>query len=249
MLPEEREGEGALLIMRNGAFRMVLRCGAINFDMKSPAEQAGITYAFGALVNTLDVNGPIEIVAHSKRLDVDAYARQFSARLASERTPPQIRRLIQAHVEHFEQHVKQNNLLQREFYIVLPWKGVAGPITKRFTDDLPLAPLFKRIFANIEKSADPIEPSDFDISTARQQLDLRAEQIEGRLQDMGIWCERLNEEGLRQLLYELYNPRLAERQGAPTGDFENRLIPGFSAERLSPRSRLGEGYENEPPEF
>src|ERR1039458_10131240 len=119
VLPEERPGDGAMLVMKNGSFRMIIHCGAVNFDMKSPPEQAAITYAFGALVNSLAVDNPLQIVAHSKRLDVDAYARQYAGRLSSENTPPQIRRLIRAHTEHFEEHVKQNNLLQREFYVVL----------------------------------------------------------------------------------------------------------------------------------
>jgi hypothetical protein len=146
--------------------------------------------------------------------------------------------------------VKQNNLLQREFDVVLPWKGTSGPITKRFSDDIPLAPLFKRVFANIQKSAERDEPSNLDIATARQQLDLRAEQLGGRLAEMGIWSERLNEDGLHKLLYELYNPRLAERQGAPTGNYEGRLIPGFSAERPpQPRRSIEGNREIEPPQF
>ena len=233
VLPEERSGDGALLVMRNGSFRMLLRCGAVNFDMRSPAEKSGITYAFGAMVNSLDVDGPIQIVAHSKRLDVDAYARQFAPRLASERTPPPIRRLIQAHVQHFEEHVKQHNLLQREFYIVLPWKGITGPTDQKFTDDIPLAPLVKRVLGGIEKRALQHQPTDLEISTARQQLDLRAEQLDGRLSQMGIWCQRLDENDLHKLFYELYNPSLAERQDAPLGDYEGRLMPGFSADRPS----------------
>lgn len=231
VLPEEGPGAGALLVMKSGSFRMLLRCGAVNFDMKSAAEQAALTYAFGSLVNSLEVSVPIEIVAHSKRLDVDAYSRQYNSRLASERTPPQIRRLIRAHVEHFESHVKQHNLLQREFYIALPFKGVKGPRTKSFSDSVPLAPLIKRVFSDIERKAVHFEPTDLDIMTARQQLDLHADQIQGHLDQMGIWSERLDEDDVRKLLYELYNPSLAERQSAPVGDYEGRLIPGFSAER------------------
>lgn len=250
VLPEERADAGAMLIMRDGSFRLIVRVGAVNFDMKSPPEQAGITYAFGSLVNSLDVESPIQIVAHSKRLDVDAYSRQYASRLANERTPSQIRRLIQAHVEHFEEHVKTNNLLQREFYIVLPWKGVSGPMVPGFTDNIPLAPLFKRVFANIEKKASQHHPSDQDISIARQQLELRAEQIAERMSQMGIWAERLNEEGVRKLLYELYNPSLAERQSAPLGDYEGRLMPGFSAER-APQGRraITDNRVLEPPTF
>jgi hypothetical protein len=242
VLPEDRPGEGALLVMRNGSFRMIVRCGAVNFDMKSPPEQAAITFAFGALVNSLDVDAPIQIVAHSKRLDVDAYARQYAARLSSESTPPQIRRLIRAHIEHFEEHVKQNNLLQREFYVVLPWKGIPGPRAKGFSDSVPLAPLFKRVFGDLERRTLEHEPTDMEVSTARQQLDLHTEQLQGRLEQIGIWSERLDEDGVRKLLYELYNPSLAERQSAASGDLEGRLMPAFSADRpRSPRGLLGGG--------
>jgi len=250
VLTEERPGDGALIVMKDGSFRFLMRSGAVNFDMKSPPERAAITYAFGALVNSLEVESPIEIVSHSKRLDVDAYARQYEARLASERTPPAIRRLIQAHVEHFENHVKQNNLLQREFYIVLPWKGTSGPLQKSFTDDIPLAPLFKRLSQSVAKNASQYEPTDQEIAVARQQLDLRAEGLEGRLGQMGIWSERMGEEEIRELLYELYNPSLAERQSAPEGDYEGRLMQGFSIDtRVAQPRSLVDDQPLGPPKF
>jgi hypothetical protein len=249
-LPEERENAGSVIIMRDGSFRQIIRTGAVNLAMKSPPEQAGIAYGFGSLVNSLDVDNPLQIVAHSKRLDVEAYARQFDARLNNERTPPQIRRLIEAHIMHFEEHVKSNNLLQREFYVVVNWKGSSGPLKRGFTDDIPLAPLFKRVFANIEKRTLQHQPSDQEIAVARQQLDLRCELIEGRLQSMGIWTRRLNEEDIHKLLYEYYHPTLAERQGAPSSANIGRVVQGFSTNVRPPgRRSINDGRELEPPSF
>jgi hypothetical protein len=250
VLPEHRPESGSIIIMRDGSYRMIIRTGAINFDMKSPIEQSGITYAFGAMVDGLDVDFPIQVVSHSKRLDIEAYIRQFEPRLMNERTPAPIRRLIQAHKGHFEDQVKTNNLLQRELYIVIPWKSTTGPLTRSFTDEIPFAALFKMVMKTTEARLTQHTPTDLDISTARQQLDLRADQITDRMMQMGIWSIRLDEEGVRRLLYELYHPALAERQKNPGSDSGGSFVGGFSSEGMpARRRRLSDDHILEPPKF
>jgi hypothetical protein len=250
VLPAQRPEAGAVLVMRDGSFRMIIRSGAVNFDMKSPAEQGGLTFAFGELVNSLEVDFPLQIVSHSKLLDIDAYVRQYEQRLANERTPPQIRRLIQAHKEHFENQVKTNKLLQREIYVVVPWKGTDGPVEKSITDDIPFAGLLKVVTRNLERKLTQRAPTDLEIATARQQLELRSDQVLERLEQMGIWGRRLDEDEVRRLLYSLYHPSLSERQADPGYDTGGQLFGGFSAESLpEPRRRLTDGAPIEPPKF
>lgn len=237
VIPEQRPGSGSILIMRDGSFRMIIRSGAVNFDMKSQTEQGGLTFAFGAMINSLEVDFPIEIVSHSKQLDIDAYVRQFEARLQNDRTPDAIRKMIDHHCRHFEGTVKQNKLLQRELYVVVPWKGVNGPISRGVIDEVPLAPIFKAI--SRKASALQIEndpPSDLEIATARQQLDMRSEQIIMRLGQMGLEGRRLDEDEVRLLLYGIFHPSLAERQSTPGRD-TGGMIHGYSSETVSPGTR------------
>lgn len=250
VLPEHKPDTGALLIMRDGSFRVVCRTGSVNFDMKAPLEQAAITYAFGSLVNTLTPDFQIQIVSHSKRLDVDAYLRQFDQRLMSNRTPPQIRHLIQSHREHFETQVKQSNLLTREIYLVIPFKSLETPYQRGLSDEIPLFSIFKALSRGVEKKLMVHEPTDLEITTARQQLELRTGRIAARLADAGIYCQPLNEDEIKKLLYEFYNPSLAELQRDPGTDADGSLLSGFSAESLpTQRTRVSDGRPLEAPNF
>jgi hypothetical protein len=250
VIPENRPDQGAIVVMRNGSFRMLIRTGAVNFDMKNVVEQGGLTYSFGALVESLEVDFPIEIVSHSKILDIDAYTRQFQTQLNNDRTPAQVRALIRAHIDYFEEHVKSHKLLQREIFVVLPWKGEVGPMKRSLSDEIPFAGLVKAISSNIEKRVTHHTPTDLEISTARQQLEMRASQVENRLEQMGIWAERLDEDGVRRLLYELYHPGLSERQRDPGLDTGGQLFGGFSAEAMpARRRRINEDQYIEGPQF
>lgn len=237
LIPEQRPGDGAVLLMKDGSFRMILSSGAVNFDMKSQAERGGLTFAFGAMVNSLEVDFPIEIVSHSKLLDIDAYVRQFENRVQSNQTPEAIQHMIQDHVQHFEQTVKSNKLLQREIFVTIPWKGVRGPVQRGVVDEIPLASIFRAISrkaAAIAVNEEP--PSDLEIATARQQLEIRSDQVISRLSQMGLGAYKLDEEDVRRLLYSLFHPALSERQRSPGRDTEG-MIQGFSVDGLSVRER------------
>jgi ribosomal protein L24E len=233
LLPEIRPGAGSVLVMKDGSFRSIIRTGAVNFDMKSRTEQSGLTWSFGALANSLEPDFPIEIVSHSKMLDTEAYARQFQGRLRNDNTPEGIKSLIREHIAHFENTVKSNRLLQREIYIVVPWKGVRGPVQKNVLDDVPLAPLFRALSRKAESmTLENQKPTDLEISTARQQLEIRVDQVLSRMQQqMGVWGYALNEDDVRQLLYSLFHPSLTERQRKP-GEDTGGVVYGFSAQGL-----------------
>lgn len=230
VLDEHRPGSGSAIIMNDGSFRIIIQTGAVNFDMKAPLEQAGLAGAFGSMLNNLDVDFPLEIVSHAKRLDVDAYVRQFETRLQSSKTPPQIRRLIQSHKEHFEDQVKVQNLLQRQIYITIPWKSNQGPLSPSFADDVPFSNIFKRVMKNTEEKLVQKVPTDLEVSQARQQLDIRADQVCDRIHQMGIKTARLDVEGVRKLLYEFYNPSLAQIQSDPGQDSGGSMMGAFSLE-------------------
>lgn len=234
VLPEHRSypGSGAIAVMRNGSFRSIIRSGAVNFDMKSRTEQSGLTFAFGALVNSLEVDFPLQIISHSKMLDIDAYVRQFQAPLQNDRTPEAIRALIGEHIEHFESQVKSQKLLQRELYVVVPWANKSGPVERSLAEEIPLAPIFRALSQKAEESfMGDDKPSDSDVAVAQQQLSQRVGAVRARLSQMGLYSEALNEDGLRKLLYSLFHPALAEVQKDPGGDTDG-AIQVFSREAM-----------------
>jgi hypothetical protein len=229
IIPERIEGMGAVILMRDGSTRQIIRTKALNFDMKHGGEQAAITYAFGELADSLSEDFPLEITSRAKRLDTDSYARQFDARLASEATPPMIKQLIREHIAYFEDAVKTNNLLTREFFVCVPYGLESGEVKQGVSDQVPFVALFKGAF--MSRGAQDVIPTDHEMTIALQQLEMRCDLVEGRLIQIGLEDpRRLNEDALRVLLNELYHPGLAERQAAPqtlwNGQMHMRLGPG-----------------------
>lgn len=211
VVAERYAGEGALLVLQDGSFRMIIRTGAVNFDMKVSDERAGIVSVFGSLLNSLEPSFPIQIVVHSKQLDTDAYARQFRRFTSNEKMHPRLRELCQNHLAYFDDTVKQQNLLNREFYVVLPLKGV-GPVTQTVSDQIPFAGLVKALFGSAEKRIMRREVDPGEIAAARDKLSVRADEVCSRLSAAGIPAHRLGYDEVTQLLYESYHPGLSERQ-------------------------------------
>jgi hypothetical protein len=249
VIPEPLPNQGATLILRDGSFRMLLKVGSVNFDLKSDMEKDALTWAFGALCNSLDDDFPIQICPHSKRLDITAYLNQFDVALSSHRTPTHIKDLIAAHRDHLQAIVRNRNLLSRDFHVVIPWKGRTSPIEKAVTDEFPLAGLFKKFMDTTERRLTQHMPSDAEIASAQQQLDTRCANVQERLEQIGLWSQRLDEQPIKELLWELFHPARAERQAVPDGTFDGRMIGGFSAHVPPELPRRSDGRELTPPSF
>jgi hypothetical protein len=249
VIPETRPGRGAGLVMRDGSYRLLLRAGSVNFDMKSDVERDALTWAFGALCNSLDDDFPIQICPHSKRLDISSYLNQFDAAIDDHRTSPEVKDLINGHREHFQSIVRTRNLLSREFYVVIPWKLKTMHVEAAVTDEFPLAGLIKKFMENTEKRLTNHTPSDQEISSAMESLDSRANSLQDRLEQIGVWSTRIDQDALRQLLWELFHPARAERQAAPTGAFDGRLTGGFSSEAPPQLPSRISGSDLQPPRF
>lgn len=236
VIPESEPDGGAIMIMRDGTYRMLIRAGSVNFDMKSPAEQDGITFSFGEMLNSLGPDFPIQIVVHTKHLDTEAYMRQFERRRQSPQVPAPVRALIEDHVRHFSGQVSSRNLLQREFYVVIPHNVEADPVGERNSDAIPMMGLFKAFFSAAEgRFLAP--PSEGDLDEARQQLDIRAHQVQSYLGRIDIPTRRLGELELRTLLYEFFNPDLSTRQKLRAAPQGQEMFPRIRVNRNDERRR------------
>ena len=239
IVDEMNPDEGAVVVMRDGSFRQILRAGTVNFEMKSPTEREGIMQAFGELVDSLSPNNPIQIVSHAKQLDTEAYVQQFAASLANERTPAAVRGYAKAHIEHYEQSVKARNLLQREIYVVINYRESGGPVTESMSTYMP----FGRLFAELpkvlsKKAATNVTVTDKQIAVARRELLLRCDEIGGRLLQMGVWSFPLDAAQIKKLLYEIYHPGLSQIHRNPNLDDDG--FAGFpAAGPVTPRAPFG----------
>ena len=107
-----------IVIMKDGSCCLVLLTTAINFGLLSEKEQDATIYAYAALLNSLTF--PAQIVIRSQRKDVTAYLKLLDREMAKQ-TNKLLKEQIQKYRNFVEEIVKKNNVLDKEFYVIIPF--------------------------------------------------------------------------------------------------------------------------------
>ncbi len=116
MLPLEAIAADALRL-RGGALRAVMECPTLAFGIKGEAEQRAVVDGWTALLNSL--SHPLQIVIRSRQLDPAGLAA-LPATDDAKQAPlrDSYRRLL-------EKLAGQRRIVDRRFYVVVPWDSVA----------------------------------------------------------------------------------------------------------------------------
>ena len=122
-----------LVLLKNGAAAMVLRTSAVNFGLLSEQEQDAIIYAYAALLNSLTF--PIQILIRSQKKDISQYLELLKVQ-QEKLTDPRHRQQIQAYRQFVESLVKEGNILDKKFYVVIPFTTLELGIGKATTSAL-----------------------------------------------------------------------------------------------------------------
>src|SRR4051812_28542163 len=70
------------LVLKSGELRQILMVGGINFSLKSESEQNVITEGYQNFLNGL--NFPIQIIIHSRKINVEKYLESLTERRGQE---------------------------------------------------------------------------------------------------------------------------------------------------------------------
>lgn len=220
--PDNNEAAGAMGVTRDGNFRKIIRCGSINYHMRDANEQRSILDIWCEMLDNLDF--PIQILSHSKQLDPDAYIRQFETRLSSPRVQGVVRAMLEDHVRHQRQRVVEGKLLNREFYIVVPYKGTDKAIIERPSDYLPGVGFAREVLNKAERNEE--NPIDHDlIETAEIALNRRVNFIRGYLDRMRISSQPMRMKEMRNLFFEFFHPARSEEHRLQIDDWGGELFP------------------------
>lgn len=198
------------IILKNGAVRGVLEASSINFSLKSEEEQTGIIQAYQSFLNTLDF--PLQIVVQSKKLDLDNYLANLKERGKKQKNPLLQDQTFQ-YVDYIERLLEYADIMDKSFYIVVPFETVSSNKVSMFTKFLQRMKLKqtdsdfakrKKQFADLKKS-----------------LDHRISTVVAGLENCGLKVGRLNTEELISLMYKSYNPETARNEKVTnTKDFD-----------------------------
>lgn len=167
-----------VVIFINGAACTVLEVKATNFTLLSAEEQDSKIIAYAGLLNSLSF--PIQIIIRNKKLDITSYVGQLDAEIKKTQNPS-LAKQIELYRNFVSELVKVNTVLDKKFYISIPYssleKGVQGV------------------------AADPA----LFATTAKSALRSKAETLMSSLSRIGLKAKILDRDELIKLYHDIYN--------------------------------------------
>lgn len=193
-VPVEEVRNGVIVLKTDG-YRGVLMCSATNFALKSEDEQRAIIGGFQNFLNTLDFS--VEIVVHSRKMDIRPYIALLESRLESQAT--ELMRLqLREYIGFIRNFMESSDIMTKLFYVVVPYTPAA-------VSEVASAIPFLR---NQGKGGAATDTNNFE--EHRIQLEQRMGLVASGLQNAGVRAVALGTEEIIELLYRSFNPGVTE---------------------------------------
>lgn len=192
-----KEVKNGVVYLKNGGMRKILIVSGLNFDLKSEEEQEMILNTFQNFLNSLDFS--VQFFIHSRKINIDNYLEKMLARKDSEQNEL-LKIQITEYVEFIKSFVEQNAIIDKSFFIVIPYEpnaliSNAGGFLGGILGKKPIAAEARRS----EKEN-------------MEQLEHRIGQAVSGLEQIGLRVAGLENDETVELLYNLYNPKLIEKR-------------------------------------
>lgn len=195
-----------LVVLKDGSCCMILKTTALNFGLLSETEQDATILAYAGLLNSLTF--PIQIFIRSKKSDVSDYIGSLKKQ-EDNQSNLALKNQIAKYRKFIETTVKENNTLEKKFYIIIPFsslelglKSSLGTMSKRKT--LPFQ-------------------KEYILQKAKTALFPKKDHLIRLLNRLGIKAEQLNTQNLVELFYSIYNPESVGQQ-KPTSSYQTGLV-------------------------
>lgn len=211
LISEIRDG---LVIMNDGSMRAVVTCRSINFDLMSDREREAVEYSYQQFLNSLYF--PIQIHIRSQKVDLGPYLERL-AKIRRDQDNLLLGVLMDDYIDFIDQLAQQTNIMDKSFFIVVPYfpagdVGSAVNTSKNFLANL---------FAPQTQQRIRIDQATY--NKAKDELKNRVSTVVNGLMQLGIRSAQLNTKELGELYYSAYNPDTAVRE--PIGNFEDLTAP------------------------
>ena len=200
------------VFMKDGSLKQIVMVGGVNFALKSELEQSVITQGYQNFLNGIDFS--LQIVIHSRKVNVEKYLAGLSARKELEESPL-LKSQIEEYVEFIKGFVQKNAIMEKTFLVVVPYypPGFAAS-TKSATSFLPsfLGGKNKAEKKNAAGKTQSEEESARTLKENMDQLGQRTGQVMSGLAGIGLEATILENDALVELFYNFYNPQTVERE-------------------------------------
>lgn len=202
-----------LLIMKDGSTSLILTVDAMNFGLLAEEEQDAIMYAYASLLNSLNYN--IQIVIRSQTKDATNYLNLLKEQ-ESKASSEEKRNQIRSYREFVGDLIRERNVLDKKFYIVIPATSLEMGLLPPST----VVPGVKQIdISTVERSVI--------LEKAATILEPKRDHLIAQFARIGLYARQLVTQEIIQLFYTSYNPEAAEgQQITQTGDYTTALVSG-----------------------
>lgn len=126
-----------LVYLKDGSAALILQSTAINFNLLSEEEQDATIYAYASLLNSLSF--PIQIVIRSQRKNISDYLDLLDNQIKSV-SSQKIRESVIKYRQFVKGLVKDNRVLEKRFYIVIPFSVTELGLTAKSFNPLAKSP-------------------------------------------------------------------------------------------------------------
>ncbi|HEX8946693.1 MAG TPA: hypothetical protein VF829_00555 [Candidatus Paceibacterota bacterium] len=185
-----KEIRDGIIVLKDGGYRGILICSAINFGLKSEDEQHAITLGFQNFLNTLDFS--IQILINSRRMDLRPYLALLEEKAPEQKTEL-MRIQLREYIEFVRSFADQTNIMTKSFYVVVS-----------YTPQVSAASAVG--FLHRESDADKKASAKLSFEEEKAQLEQRMSLVAAGLSGTGVRAVPLGTEETIELLYRSFNP-------------------------------------------
>ncbi len=193
-IKEVRDG---VVILKDGALRVLLMASSINLALKSQDEQQAIIAQFQNFLNSLEFT--VEFFVQSRDLDIRPYIALLQDRYTQE-LDELMKIQIREYMAFIKDFTERANIMTKNFFIVVPYDPAlinrGGGVLGSF---LP------------GRTGGTSALSDEQFEQYRTQLEQRTAVIEQGLVRTGVRVVKLGTEEVIELFYKLFNPGELEK--------------------------------------
>ena len=205
-----------VVILKNGSTCAVLQTNAVNFDLLSEIEQDAIIAAFSMLLNSITF--PVQIVLRSKKLDISKYIEKVQ-KVENKITDPLLRRQAEGYRRFVQEVIKQNEVLDKRFYVVVPSlnSNNAQPGSGPFD-------WLVRLMGTQSKSTG--FNAEQVLKTGKIDLSPKVDHLIKEFGRLGVKAHQLDTQELVELYFDIYNPSSIHGQRIRTNieDYKTAIV-------------------------
>lgn len=205
-----------MVILKSSGAALVIQTTAVNFGLLSETEQDAIIYAYAGLLNSLSF--PMQIVVRSKRMDVSSYLESL-IKWEQKQVNEKIRIQIKKYREFIASTIRENNVLDKRFYVVIPM----------YPEEIGLGATSPLSIGGGQKKG-PRYSKEYIVDRAKNILLPKRDHLIRQLTRLGLKATQLSTQQLIELFYDMYNPSItgAQRLATRTEEYLSPIVSSAS---------------------